>query len=231
MLVKLIKSLFDGGGDPSIVARVMAARLTFLEEANLRDLYEAVLRIEEAGLPGQIIEAGCALGGSAIVLATAKKRLRRMTIYDVFAMIPAPSERDGPDVHARYAVIVQGKSAGIGGDKYYGYRDNLLGEVKANFARFGVRPPTHRISMVKGLFSDTLRIKGPVALAHIDADWFDSVMVCLEQIAPRLVKGGALVIDDYYNWSGCRDAVDLYFKDRMVEFDFIRKSRLHIVKR
>ena len=230
MLARLRKSI-AGGGDPSIIARVQAARLTFLEEANLRDLYEAVLRIDQAGLPGQIIEAGCALGGSAIVMATAKRRMRRMTIYDVFAMIPPPSERDGADVHARYAEIVQGKSAGIGGDTYYGYRDNLLSEVRANLAHFGVAPLTHRISMVKGLFSDTLKIDSPVALAHIDADWFDSVTICLERIAPRLVKGGALVVDDFETWSGCTAAVDVYFQPRMAEFDFVRKSRLHIVKR
>ena len=85
--------------------------------------------------------------------------------------------------------------------------------------------------MVKGLYSDTLKIDSPVSLAHIDCDWFDSVMTCLERIAPRLVKGGALVIDDYDNWSGCKSAVDLYFNDRKAEFDFVRKSRLHIVKR
>lgn len=220
-----------GGGDPSIIARVKAARLTFLEEAHLRDLYEAVRRIDHAGLPGQIIEAGCALGGSAVVMATAKRRMRRMTVYDVFAMIPPPSERDGADVHGRYAEIEQGKSIGIGGDTYYGYRANLLGEVRANFARFGVAPLTHRISLVKGLFADTLNVDRPVALAHIDADWFDSVMICLERIAPRLVKGGAMVIDDYETWSGCTAAVDAYFRHRRAEFDFVRKSRLHIVKR
>ena len=210
MLARLTKSI-SGTGDPSIVARVQAARLTFLLEENLRDLYETVLRVDHAGLPGQIIEAGCALGGSAIVMATAKRRLRRMTIYDVFGMIPPPSECDGPDVHARYAIIAQGNSAGIGGDKYYGYHDDLFTEVKANLVRFGVAPLTHRISMVKGLYSDTLNIDSLVALAHIDCDWFDSVMTCLERIAPRLVKGGALVIDDYDNWSGCKSAVDLIF--------------------
>lgn len=221
----------SAGGDPSIIAAVRAARLTFLEEANLRDLYEAVSHVERAGLPGQIIEAGCALGGAAIVMATAKRRTRRMTIYDVFAMIPPPSERDGADVHARYAEIARGESAGIGGDTYYGYRGNLLSEVKANFSRFGVRPLTHRVSMVKGLFADTMKSPARVALAHIDADWFDSVTTCLEAIAPRLVKGGTLVIDDYDTWSGCTAAVDSYFKDRMAEFKFVRKSRLHIIKR
>ena len=50
MLARLTKSI-SGTGDPSIVARVQAARLTFLLEENLRDLYETVLRVDHAGLP------------------------------------------------------------------------------------------------------------------------------------------------------------------------------------
>lgn len=230
MLASILKSL-TGPGDPSVVARVQEARLTFLLEENLRDLYDAVLRVEEAGLTGEIIEAGCALGGSAIVMAAAKKRWRKMTIYDAFGMIPPPSERDGADVHERYAVIASGKSEGIHGDKYYGYHDDLLSEVKANFARFGLAPMTHRVSMVKGLYEETMKITRPVALAHIDCDWFDSVTTCLERISPHLVKGGAMVIDDYYNWSGCTAAVDAWYKGREREFEFLEKSRPHIVRR
>jgi hypothetical protein len=55
-----------------------------------------------------------------------------------------------------------------------------------------------------------------MALAHIDVDWYEPVHVSLERIEPRLSPGGALVIDDYEDWSGCRRAVDEYFSgDRM----------------
>lgn len=87
------------------------------------------------------------------------------------------------------------------------------------------------VHLVKGLFQDTLHIGDQVALAHIDADWYESVMTCLTRIAPRLISGGVLVIDDYDDWSGCRTAVDEYFADRHEEYEFIRRSRLHIVRR
>jgi Macrocin-O-methyltransferase (TylF) len=84
---------------------------------------------------------------------------------------------------------------------------------------------------VKGLFQNTLNVSGPVAMAHLDGDWYESVMVCLERITPHLVSGGILVIDDYFDWSGCRKAVDEYFLDKRPDFKFITKSRLHIIRK
>ena len=99
---------------------------------------------DAAGLPGLVIEAGTARGGSAIVMAAAKAPERPMKVYDVFGMIPPPTEQDGPDVHARYEKITAGEAKGVGGDTYYGYRDDLYHEVTESFARLGVpgRPST-----------------------------------------------------------------------------------------
>jgi len=58
---------------------------------------------------------------------------------------------------------------------------------------------------------DTLRVDEPVAFAHVDVDWYEPVKTCLERIVPRLSRGGALVLDDYNDWSGCRKATDEYF--------------------
>jgi len=88
----------------------------------------------------------------------------------------------------------------------------------------------NHVHLVKGLFEDVLRVEQPVALAHIDGDWYSSVMSCLQQIEPHLITGGVLVIDDYDHWSGCRKAVDEYFADKQDKYRFVRKSRLHIVR-
>ena len=72
-----------------------------------------------------MIEAGTARGGSAIVMAAAKAPDRPMKVYDVFGMIPPPTEHDGADVHGRYAKIAGGEAKGVGGETYYGYRDDL----------------------------------------------------------------------------------------------------------
>jgi hypothetical protein len=213
-----------------VVRQVRAQRLTYLEPAALVELYEAVRRIETDGRPGIMIEAGVALGGSAVLLAAAKGEKRPLHLYDTFEMIPPPSPSDGPDAHQRYDTITTGKAVGIKGDHYYGYRDNLLDSVANTFSKFRLPPEENRVSFWKGYFQDTLVINEPVALAHIDCDWYDSVMWCLEQIVPNLVVGGTLVIDDYEAWSGCRKAVDAYFADQRESFSFAMQSRLHIAR-
>src|SRR5699024_7739591 len=77
------------------IAQVRTENLTFLRPAYLRDLAQVVLDLERDRVPGTIVEAGTALGGSAIVLAAAKSTARSMKVYDVFAMIPEPGERAG----------------------------------------------------------------------------------------------------------------------------------------
>lgn len=128
---------------------------------------------------------------------------RAMHVYDVFGMIPPPSERDDEDVHERYEIIKSGKSEGIGDKgKYYGYEEDLLTKVTENFRSHGLPLRENNIHLIQGLFEDILLISENIALAHIDCDWYDSVMVCLERIEPHLVSGGVLVIDDYHAWSG-----------------------------
>lgn len=215
----------------TLIRAVRRRRLTYLELDALCDLAEAMLEIERLGLEGAAIEAGCGLGGSAIVLAGAKARSRELLVFDAFGMIPPPSERDGPDAHGRYAEISSGRSPGIGRDVYYGYQEDLYDRVVTSFHVLALDTTANNVHLIKGLFENELRVTSPVAFAHIDADWHDSVRFCLEQIEPYLAPGGRFVIDDYDHWAGARAAVDSYFADRGNEFDFMRKARLHIVKR
>jgi len=213
-----------------VIEKVRSENLTYLEPVALRELADAVLQIESDNLPGVFIEAGCALGGSAIIIASGKSQKRDFYLYDVFGMIPPPSINDGPDIHDRYAQIKEGVSKGINGDAYYGYQSDLYEKVKNNLAHFGFVLDADNIHLMKGLYEDTLKINSSVAFAHIDCDWHDSVMVCLQRIGPFLARNGVLVIDDYYAWSGCRAAVDEYFSDKKDQFLFEEKSRLHIRK-
>jgi predicted O-methyltransferase YrrM len=211
------------------IAEARAERLTYLKPANLRELASFVHQVERERLPGVVIEAGAARGGSAIVLAAAKAPERPMKVYDVFGMIPAPGEHDGADVHERYAKIAAGDARGVGGEKYYGYRDYLYREVGESFARLGVPVEENNVELIRGLFEDTIRLDEPVAFAHLDGDWYESTMTCLERIAPLLVPGGTIVLDDYYKWSGCRAAVDEYFADRD-GFRLEHRAKLRVVR-
>jgi O-methyltransferase len=203
-----------------LISTVRRDRLTYLSDARLRSLARLCARNEALNRPGVILEAGCALGGSALVMCAAKRRERGMRIYDVFGMIPPPGEQDDKDVHARYEAIRSGQSQGLDGDTYYGYLPDLYERVTQTFHHFAMPPEQHNVQLIKGLLQDTLEVDGPVALAHVDVDWYDPVKTCLERIYPHLISGGSFVLDDYQDWSGCRKAADEFFEAHKGEFKF-----------
>lgn len=201
-----------------LATRVRADGLTYLSPRKLDKLGQAVLDIEHRHVQGALLEAGCALGGSAILLASAKARARPLRVYDVFGMIPPPSDKDDKDVHDRYQVIASGKSKGLKGQRYYGYETDLYTRVQKSFHAFGLPLTENNIEMIAGKVEDTLVVDAPIALAHIDVDWYDPVMTCLERVTPHLSRGGIIVLDDYFDWSGCRKATDDFLARTDVTF-------------
>lgn len=198
--------------DRNLIQRIRSEKITYLSFRKLSSLAGTCRKIEKSGIEGIFIEAGCALGGSSILMASIKTPDRVLRIYDVFGMIPPPTEADTHDVHERYAEIVMGKAAGIDGDTYYGYESNLFDRVESNLRKFGISRTRQNIFLIKGLVQDTLQVDVPVALAHIDVDWYEPVLTCLQRIYPKLVVGGCIILDDYHDWGGCRKAVDEFIQ-------------------
>ena len=204
--------------DRELISRIRSRKLTYLSDKKLSSLLSIYRVIEEANLPGIFLEAGCALGGSAILVATIKNFERPFFIYDVFGMIPPPTKEDTQDVHDRYRTIMEGKSIGIGGDKYYGYQENLYDLVQSNLKSFGINCEGQSVSLVKGFVQDTMKIDQSVAFAHVDVDWYEPVITCLKRIFPNLVVGGSIILDDYHDWGGCRKATDEYLREVAGQF-------------
>lgn len=197
---------------------VRAERLTYLRPEKLARLEKAAQEAAANTSAGDFAEFGMALGGSGIVIARhARSAGRKFFGFDVFAMIPPPtSSHDGPDARERYQTIAKGESRGLGGEVYYGYQTDLRARVAEAFLRHGLPADGNEISLVEGLFEDTLPRSGleSVAFAHIDCDWYDPVAFCLRETAKRLSPGGVIVVDDYHDWSGCRAAVDQFLEER-----------------
>ena len=222
---------FRHPGKLTRLLKIRDSHLTYLDLAALVDLHKAVAEIEQRQIPGVIIEAGCALGGSALAITSAKHLSRKLIIYDTFQMIPPPSDLDGKDAHSRYREIIHGESKGLGNNLYYGYQGDLVEQIRKTFLKFGYPLESYQVELVKGLFQDQLHPTEPIALAHLDCDWYESVLVCLNRIVPHMVDGGVLVLDDYEHWSGAKQAVDEYFTpQRRQDFRFIQRSRLYIQK-
>lgn len=176
----------------------------------LEVLHELAARVESAGVPGIFLEAGVAMGGSAIVIAQTKAVDRPLHLYDVFAMVPAPGDEDDAQSHAGYQALASGV---ISSEQdrtlrnYLEHMDDLLSFTQENMRRVGIDPARSNITFVKGLYEDTLFVDEPVAFAHIDCDWYESVRLCIERIADRVSVGGIVLFDDYIIYDACRKAV------------------------
>src|SRR5690606_41361670 len=76
------------------ILRVKAEQLTYLTARDLLNRYDVARNVEEEQVAGLFLAAGCALGGSAIVLGNAKKPARECRLYDAVGRKPPPTHRD-----------------------------------------------------------------------------------------------------------------------------------------
>lgn len=203
---------------PVAARRVKADNLTYLANRKLLSLHREMARVRRDNVPGDFVEFGVALGGSAILMAQNCAGHRSFHGFDVFGMIPPPThQKDDPKSKARYEEISAGRSVGLGGETYYGYRTNLYDEVRSTFARYGLPVGRGGVHLYKGLFADTWPDAAPgitrVSLTHIDCDWYEPVKFCLERVAPLTSPDGAIILDDYSDYGGCRIAIDEFLAE------------------
>jgi len=162
--------------------------------ARLRSLQTLVERTKNVS--GVVVECGVASGGSAAVMSLALQRCgpKPLYLFDTFAGLPAPSAGD-PDYDR--AVLFVGECRGT------------QAEVTDLFSRLDLPAPI----CVPGLFGDTVARTdtGAIALLHLDGDWYESTVTCLQALWPRVTVGGCVQIDDYGYWKGCRRAVEEFF--------------------
>lgn len=157
-------------------------------------LQEVGRRLNEDGVGGDFVECGVYKGGSATLLAAAIRSAslpRRLFLYDAFAGMP----RANP---------VKDDAASQALEKRFVGDERL---TRKSVGRY-LRPGEYEIA--KGWFSETFQTlpMGPIALLHIDCDFYDPVKLCLETFYDRVVSGGYIIIDDYGAYEGCRRATD-----------------------
>jgi O-methyltransferase len=142
------------------------------------------------GVRGDIVECGVCNGGSAGVLyASFREASPAVWLYDSFEGLPAPTPVDGPAAGA-----------------YAGHCVGSEEMVRRAMGVAGVEPA--RLHVKRGWFDATFREPLPetIAILHVDADWYDSVSLCLRTFYDHVVDGGVIILDDFGQWEGCREA-------------------------
>ena len=64
-----------------------------------------------------------------------------------------------------------------------------------------------------------------IAVLRLDTDWYQSSKFELEVLYPKVVDGGVVILDDYFQWDGQRRATDEYFKEHGIERNITQNNR------
>lgn len=177
---------------------------TLVGPERIHNLFVLAERIEEEKIPGDVIECGVCNGGTAAILArfATRSRINRVVwLFDSFQGMPETTPVDGDAAKAHIGKEV-GDPVRV---------EKVLGAVGANMSR---------VRIIPGWFRDTFASvsASQIALLNIDADWYESVKLCLEAFYDRVVPGGFISFDDYGHWPGCRKAVDEFFLARKLPY-------------
>lgn len=171
---------------------------TMVGLARLEHLQHCVKHIIQQDVPGDLIETGVWRGGASIFMKAALEAYgdagRTVWLADSFQGLPKPDHNRGS----------------LKGDSLWRYDELAVSRaaVQENFERY--RLMDERVRFLEGWFADTLpdAPMDKLALIRLDGDMYDSTMVALESLYPKLSPGGFVVVDDYGAFAECAQAVE-----------------------
>lgn len=176
-------------------------------------VYQATRYVIDAGIPGDIVECGVWRGGCAMIAADVLKQRnsdKKIFMYDTYEGMAKPTDKD-VEISSNRPATDKWNDYASKSDTTWCYAS--IEEVSNNMKKTGY--DSTKISLIKGKVEDTIPGTMPekISILRLDTDWYDSSYHELVHLFPRLSKGGVLLLDDYGQWSGARDATDAYFKE------------------
>ena len=167
----------------------------------VRSLHEAL------AVPGDICEFGIAEGATSALLANEIRATdRRLWLFDSFEGLSPPTAED----ELIDDIFQLGSMAAYAGKMNY-----PVEAVRKRLA--AVDFPLSRVEIVPGFIEKS--IKGPrlperVALAYVDFDFYEPILVALRFLRQVMPRGGRIVVDDYGFFSaGAQRAVDEFVEE------------------
>jgi O-methyltransferase len=180
-------------------------------------LIEAVRHIERRQIRGAFVECGVWRGGSVLAMLRTLLSLgvtdRDIYLYDTFEGMTEPTEADVSAYHGSALSawkVAQGKGERVWKEFF---NESYFNEEDVRRLLVSTGYPAERLHFVKGPVEQTIPsiVPDAIALLRLDTDWYESTRHEMQHLYPLLPQGGALIIDDYGHWDGCRKAIDEFF--------------------
>ena len=176
---------------------------TALSPERLQNNIDMIERMNTFGVAGDVVEVGVYKGGSMLAFLKAHEHRgspggRTFHLYDTFAGMTAPTAAD-VDLNGYTATVLMEQNADV-------KCISTLDEVKKNITK-NISGSNTIEYHVGDILQNTVYPE-KIAILRLDTDWYESTAFELANFYDRVVPGGAVIIDDYGHWMGCKRAVD-----------------------
>jgi len=186
---------------------------TMAGHRRLENVQHCVADVLQQGIPGDLIETGVWRGGTTIFMRALLRAYnvtdRTVWVADSFEGLPAPTAaQDQRDLSQTDFLKVS------------------VDQVKKNFEKFDLLDD--QVQFIPGWFSDTLPT-APIqqlAILRIDCDLYSSTMDVLTTLYDRVSPGGYVIVDDYYSWPECQQAVTEFLDQRNINAELCNSATL-----
>lgn len=151
-----------------------------------------------------IVECGVWRGGASFAMMELFPECTEIHLFDSFEGLPEPTERDG-----KKAMQLSEENLFVQGRNYSSFES-----VMKSMAEFGF---DDRATVHKGWFDETVsaeKIDRPIGILRLDGDWYDSTKIVLDRLFDSVADGGLVIVDDYFDWPGCSQAVHDFMSER-----------------
>jgi len=166
---------------------------------------------------GTAIECGVANGGSLQIMRNYLSENIHVYGFDSFSHMPELTDMDENESRAITLNFNKTNDKLVG--KIFGSEEKCRNGFVVN------NITTNNLYIVKGYFENTIPQAinnfNNIILLRLDADWYEATYFLLDKLYDRVVKGGIVIIDDFYAYIGCRKAVIDFFNDKKIQLPYI----------
>lgn len=177
-------------------------------------IIQSLKYIKKNKIGGDIVETGIFHGGGLILINYTLKYLKlkkKIWGYDTFEGAPKINLK-------KDSYLGKKKRDQIDSNENKNTELYLsIDDVKENLLNNGFK---NLPKLIKGDTKKVLKLKknlpDKISFMRLDTDYYESTLNELKVLFPKLTKRGVLIIDDYGHHTGCRKAVDEYFKNKKI---------------
>jgi O-methyltransferase len=199
------------------------------------DTKEAIIYCENNKIEGCYVECGVAAGRHPCIACNTilQNNFKKWDIYmyDTYEGLTKPGKYDysteNPLCHRTNKQIIDEWNSLKTTENRSTWCYVPLEVVKKNV--YDTTYPKDKLYFIKGDVMETLKDKKTlpekIAILRLDTDWYESSKFELEQLYDRVVTGGVIILDDYFQWDGQRRATDEFLKENNITKTIIRNNQ------